>query len=1532
MTRFFILIFTIFIYSSISISYSQQYIEDDIVEFTSPSNNTDRLTDNNVQSYLYSSEVAFEIPISALKTLTVRFYTGYAKDAELYLSTTPIDSSDLSSLVSYSSQESSYSHLTFNLNDIQTKYILIKTLDNSHTFFSEVELLSIPPASPPSIKIDETLVHSPNDGVNTVISTIEISDPNGDEISNITTESDYYSLNASNTALIISQTPPPGKNEIIITATANGDTTSKTITILNFTELQEFPTYNITRDYYYDYPASNLYDDDLNTNLYFSKLSGSFSFSFEAHGIYIDWTHDGGTLDVYFYDNNISDFTSLTPDLVIPYEEAGYYYLDSPKSAKHIHIEKTPGSSSYANNKIKELKILGDVDETPKLSVIDKISNQNIEQGNLIFNTALTQSLTLASLDIIDLQNDQITYTLSTTLTNGSPNFELVEVSSTNNGSKKTIELRSLINFKGVKKFENQITISDSKGNTSSKTIEIYIAKQFEGFGKYAIEGYDSAEPASKMFDEETSTNILFRKLDVVFPFKPSIDGIYIDWTHDGGTLDVYFSENPISDYSLVSADLTIPYEKPGYYFLGSSKSTKYIHIEKTPGSANYNNNKIKEIKFIGDVSEAAFTEVKNLISDNNKIYYEGQSIDANTDILIASFTDLQSDTLSYEFISSQSDGVNDDFEIISSSVSKTTLGVSSHSKLDLTIKSKKSLIPGTYSSTIKVIESGGNNETQKQIIVNIVEDFDDINITEYLTASVFTEEFGKSIYTDGISSTLINGDIINFVFPEEATIQRIDFKAKQGNNLLKTLSPLIYSFETKPTEAATFENPIYVTSSVSSISHSVYFDKGELSAKTFAFKYDNLKIEEITFYGSLPETPFYTDYRSTFSAVVSSTVNSVIANLEIGDYQNDILSFQLNDSEFDIITNSQSSTYDLIVNTNSLTTGTHSITLSITDSKNNTLTKSITIEVFGMDPVDKALSTGKYFFASLDQLLNEAIYITSNNAIESLNVSTTLTSEQYDGVKFVLDGLKSKVWNLDFSNHILEGGGSDGVKVEQQFRLDVENVGNWDKVEGAGEYFRKFTNDLDKNKNKTFESSINQNRLEKILILIGDHIRQNIVYPLDATSNDDTKKTNFLSAFLADRLVYNYRDYAPQQKDLGTFSRSDFSHITTTNKTVSLKSRPRALFPRPSSSFKSAGVYALPGQTFTITRNDSYSDEKTYVFVNTLRHKTTYDLFRNAYARPKYLRSQRIEIEPGETVEFTSVYGGPVQIQFEHVNSLNSDYSSNTQTGNNDVEFLFQNIGLHPHWRNSSDSATFVEQLKAYEYDWAEFVSKNGMEIHSLLPRMIKTLQWHQKSYLLKMETNADYQLSSDNILDSSDPERLDDITFKTMKTFPFVLAGDKIPVTGEYENTDFNVDAINNWASEKGLDQTVHNEQWHMNADLPSCGFGCSGNPWDALWEFNPLGHGDIHELGHSLEFKFFPRDAVTHSQTNYYSYYSQSRFNLENELGLEVQSQFGFNWENVFKKKSLTNQPPPCKHKVLSALSWTNNLSTFFTFVKS
>jgi len=64
------------------------------------------------------------------------------------------------------------------------------------------------------------------------------------------------------------------------------------------------------------------------------------------------------------------------------------------------------------------------------------------------------------------------------------------------------------------------------------------------------------------------------------------------------------------------------------------------------------------------------------------------------------------------------------------------------------------------------------------------------------------------------------------------------------------------------------------------------------------------------------------------------------------------------------------------------------------------------------------------------------------------------------------------------------------------------------------------------------------------------------------------------------------------------------------------------------------------------------------------------------------------------------------------------------------------------------------------------------------------------------------------------------------------------------------------------------------HMNADQATCGYGCSGNPYDAYWAFDPIGHGDIHEMGHSMQkmrFEGFPN----HAATNTFSYYTKSRY---------------------------------------------------------
>jgi hypothetical protein len=41
-----------------------------------------------------------------------------------------------------------------------------------------------------------------------------------------------------------------------------------------------------------------------------------------------------------------------------------------------------------------------------------------------------------------------------------------------------------------------------------------------------------------------------------------------------------------------------------------------------------------------------------------------------------------------------------------------------------------------------------------------------------------------------------------------------------------------------------------------------------------------------------------------------------------------------------------------------------------------------------------------------------------------------------------------------------------------------------------------------------------------------------------------------------------------------------------------------------------------------------------------------------------------------------------------------------------------------------------------------------------------------------------------------------------------------------------------------------------WHFNADQATCGYGCSGNPYDAYWSFSALSWGDAHEVGHGLQ----------------------------------------------------------------------------------
>ena len=280
---------------------------------------------------------------------------------------------------------------------------------------------------------------------------------------------------------------------------------------------------------------------------------------------------------------------------------------------------------------------------------------------------------------------------------------------------------------------------------------------------------------------------------------------------------------------------------------------------------------------------------------------------------------------------------------------------------------------------------------------------------------------------------------------------------------------------------------------------------------------------------------------------------------------------------------------------------------------------------------------------------------------------------------------------------------------------------------------------------------------------------------------------------------------------------------VTLVDRDVSLTSR------RP---FRSAGLYALPGETVTVTRTDDAADVETQVFINTIRDGATHELEEHGYLRPKYLRGPGLSVAPGETLRLTTTYGGTIQVAFD-ANDV-------------DVALTFENVGEHPYWNGPEDDDTFGDALEAGLFDWAE-LSTPAFEVHSTLENMI--------------ESASEPLWSSGSLLAAA--------TMMYTYDYPHVVAGfrgDGISVESEIH--DFA--AANGWTIDR-LEGVKH-----MNTDQATCGYGCSGNPYDAYWSFNPVGHGDLHELGHGLERGRFRLDGWEgHASTNPYSYYAKSRF---------------------------------------------------------
>ncbi len=423
---------------------------------------------------------------------------------------------------------------------------------------------------------------------------------------------------------------------------------------------------------------------------------------------------------------------------------------------------------------------------------------------------------------------------------------------------------------------------------------------------------------------------------------------------------------------------------------------------------------------------------------------------------------------------------------------------------------------------------------------------------------------------------------------------------------------------------------------------------------------------------------------------------------------------------------------------------------------------------------------------------------------------SQFLTSLPTDikAIKTVLTHFKAKDYAFDWNACT----GSKGDECDEIPNLKSEFL------EGA-DAIRAMMKAMDLAKQDIFQQT--GLKLQKLLILLADRYRQDVVFPMDKKTTDDTV---FLKSYFADHAVYNYRQINPTQSDMGNFSRRDFSHITAIDKTINMQSR---------KNFRATGLYALPGQTVTITRTDN-SDLTTKVFINTLRSAATHQWQDDGYKRPKYLQTPHIEIDSNETIYLTSSYGGPIQLELS--------------ANNLPVTFEFQHVGEHPFWNGVEDNELFTQKLVAGDYDWAEFVTP-GFEIHSKLDKMresIADLKW-------------------------GDLETFAAATVRYTSNLPHVLAGFQGP------GIDV-IPEVHDFATNNGWKINTIDLVKHMNADQATCGYGCSGNPYDAYWAFSPIGHGDIHELGHGLQGGMRFIDWENHTMTNYYSYYTKSKYHQE------------------------------------------------------
>ncbi|KJF94098.1 hypothetical protein UB34_19325 [Photobacterium leiognathi] len=384
--------------------------------------------------------------------------------------------------------------------------------------------------------------------------------------------------------------------------------------------------------------------------------------------------------------------------------------------------------------------------------------------------------------------------------------------------------------------------------------------------------------------------------------------------------------------------------------------------------------------------------------------------------------------------------------------------------------------------------------------------------------------------------------------------------------------------------------------------------------------------------------------------------------------------------------------------------------------------------------------------------------------------------------------------------------------------------------------------------------------------LLLGDKYREGIDYPIAPSEHNA-----FVEALYADWVVSYGRNNNPPQPDLG-------EHIVDTAEVLKnhnanyahpdvIGSQTRTFAVDYDNQWTTTGWYALPGKPVTLTRHDADDSSVGEVRVKLYYARDGANRIHEhrQYVKPMFLTNERIVLNNGDTVTFSTPYGTPIYLKLS------------SSEGNRATTVTVSGAAHHPAVMDPNDPEdidNFVRLINETEIPHFDYRNR-GYEAHGRkdrytlainddLPTAADLFESMQVDHIDSLYKHAGFSLpSKDKTLAESNS--------------PFVMAVCNA-VAGEDLCNDLNI-------------HTRHFIQ-HANYDQYSqASLGTSGNPWDSSVEMDPEGWLDNHELGHNLQVNRLNIAYGTDTE-NWATYQSRATENSVNVFPYYVAWNFHYN----------------------------------------